>query len=118
MPDRLRWDVAADVLAPHQRNVIAEFRHEQIDEPAPVTVLLRRHLVEHFGACRVIVMQAIGEIGKNARVLLLIADGEGQNLALGQVVELAHGLRPQEFPPGRFALSRPAATRALEGRRI
>ena len=83
MPDGLRWDIAADVLAPHQRNVVAKFRYEQIDESAPVTVLLRRHLVEHFGACGVIVVQAIGEIGENARVLLLVADGEGQNLALG-----------------------------------
>ncbi len=47
-----------------------------------MAVLLGRHLVEHLGACRVIVMQAISEIGENARVLLLVADGEGQNLAL------------------------------------
>ena len=37
-------------------------------------------------------MQAVGEIGVNARILLLVADGEGQNLALGQVVEIAHGV--------------------------
>ena len=55
-------------------------------------VLLRRHLVEHFGARRVVVVQPVGEIGENARVLLLVADGEGQNLALGQVIEIAHGV--------------------------
>ena len=63
--------------------MLAEFRHEEIDEPAPVRVLLRRHLVEHFGGRRVIFVQAVGEIGVNARVLLLVADGEGQDLALG-----------------------------------
>ena len=65
--------------------MIAEFRDEEIDEPAPMPVLLRRHLVEHFGACGVIVVQAVGEIGENARVFLLVADGEGQNFALGQI---------------------------------
>ena len=47
-----------------------------------MAVLLRRHLVEDLCACRVIVVQAVGEIGENARVFLLVADGEGQNLAL------------------------------------
>ena len=99
LPDGLGGDIAADVLAPHQRNVVAEFRHEEIDQPAPVTVLLRRHLVEHFGACRIIVVQTIGEIGEDARVLLLVADGEGEDFAFGQIVELAHEPLPG-FAPG------------------
>jgi hypothetical protein len=48
-----------------------------------VGVLLRRHLVEHFGGSRVIFVHTVGEIGIDARVLLLVADGEGQNLTLG-----------------------------------
>ena len=72
--------------------MLAEFRNEEIDEPASVSVLLRRHLVKYFGGRRVIVVQAIGEIGENARVLFFIADGEGENLALGQIVEFAHRL--------------------------
>ena len=47
-----------------------------------MTILLRGHLVEHFRAGREVVMQTVGEIGENARVLLLVADGEGQNFAL------------------------------------
>ena len=94
MPHRLLRDVAADVIPAHERYVVAEFRHEQVDEPAPVVVLLGRHLVEHFRACRVVVVQPVGEIGENARVLLLIADGESQNLTLGQIVEFAHGRVP------------------------
>ena len=83
MPHRLHRDVTADVIAPHQGNMIAEFRHEKIDEATPMTVFLHRHLVEHLGAGRIIVVQAVSEIGENARVLLLVADGEGQNLAFG-----------------------------------
>jgi hypothetical protein len=92
MPNRLQRDVTTDVIAPHQWNMITEFRDKKIDESAPMTVLLGRHLVEHFGAGRVIVMQAVREIGENARVLLLIADGEGQNLAFGQIGKFAHGV--------------------------
>src|SRR3984885_7983965 len=115
MPHWLQWDVTADVIAPYQGNMIAEFRNEEIDEPASMAVLLRRHLVEDFCACRVIVVQAVGEIGENARVLLLIADGEGQNLALGQVVEFAHRLRPQDSRLVDLLLYRgPSRRRALE----
>ena len=46
-------------------------------------VLLGGHLVEHLRAGGVVFVQAVGEIGVDARVLLLVADGEGQNLALG-----------------------------------
>ena len=85
-------NIATDVLAAHQRNVLAEFRNEEIDEPASVRVLLRRHLVKYLGGRRVVLVQAIREIGVNARVLFFIADGEGQHLALGQIVEIAHRL--------------------------
>ena len=83
LPNRLLRNIAADVLAAHERDMVAEFRHEEIDEPAPMRVLLGGHLVEHFGGRRVIFVQAVGEIGVNARILLLVADGEGQDLALG-----------------------------------
>ena len=83
LPNRFLRNVAADVLAAHERNVVAELRHEEIDEPAPVCVLLRRHFVEYFGCRGVILVQAVREIGVNARVLFLVADREGQNLALG-----------------------------------
>jgi hypothetical protein len=67
LPNRLLRDIAADVLAAHERNVVAEFRHKEkeIDEPAPVRVLLGGHLVKHFGGRRVIFVQAVGEIGVN-----------------------------------------------------
>ena len=81
-------------------------------------VLLSRHFVEHFGACRVVVVQAVGEIGKNARVLLLVADGEGQNLALGQVLELAHDLRPQDLRLVDLLCRGPPRRRPLERRRF
>ena len=71
------------MLAPDERNVLAELRRKKVNEPAAVVVLLRRHFVEHFGAGRVVIVQAVGEIGENTGVLLLVADGEGQNFPLG-----------------------------------
>ena len=36
LPNRLLRNIAADVLAAHERDMVAEFRHEEIDEPAAV----------------------------------------------------------------------------------
>ncbi len=78
-------------MPPHQRNVVAELGDEEIDEPAAVFVLFAGHLLEHLRAARVVVVEAFGDIGVDAAVLFLVADGEGQHFALGQVVEIAHG---------------------------
>ena len=83
LPDRLLRDVAMDVLAAHERDVLAKLRDEKVDELAAVFVLLAGHFVEHFGAGRVVLEQTVGEVGVDAAVLLLVADGEGQHFALG-----------------------------------
>src|SRR3984885_1913230 len=85
MPHWLHRDVTADVIAPHQGNMIAEFRHEEVDEPAP------------------------------APVLLLVAYRKSQDLALGQVIELAHGLRLQDSRLVDWLRRGPLRRRALEG---
>jgi hypothetical protein len=95
LPDRLLRNIAPDMLAADERNVVAEFRDKKVDEPTPMRVLLGGHLVEHFGGRRIVFVQAVREIGVDARILLLVADGEGEYLALGQVVEIAHDSVPQ-----------------------
>ncbi len=71
--------------------MLAELGDEEVDQPAAVLVLLGRHFRENFGARRVVLEESVGEVGIDAAVLLLVADGEGQHLALGQLVEIAHG---------------------------
>ena len=64
----------AHVLAAHERDVTAEAVHEGVDQPAPMLVLLGRHVGEHLGAVGILVAQAVGVVGEDAAVLLLAAD--------------------------------------------
>ena len=90
LPDRLARDVAANVLAANERNVLAELRDEEIDEAPAVLVLLGRHVREDLGAGGIVLAQAVGEVGVDAPVLLLVGDRQREHLALGEVVEIAH----------------------------
>ena len=72
-----------NVVPADERDVIAELRDEEVDQAPAVFVLLGRHFLEHFRAGRKVLGKAVGEIRVDAAVLLLVADGEGQHLALG-----------------------------------
>ena len=88
LPDRLLRDIAANLVATYERNMLAELGDEEIDEPAPVFVLLAGHLGEHLRARRIVLRETVREIRVDAAVLLLVADGEGQNFALGKVLKI------------------------------
>ena len=90
MPERAALDVAADVLAADQRDVIAEFFDKHVDQHAAVLVFLFRHVAEDAGGVGVILLQALGEVGVDAAILLLVADGQRQDFAFGQVGKGAH----------------------------
>ena len=70
--------------------MLAEFLHIKVDQAATVVILLSRHLEEYLGAFRILLPQAIREIGIDPAVLLLGADSESQDLAFGQGREIAH----------------------------
>jgi fructose-1-phosphate kinase PfkB-like protein len=63
--------------------VIAELRDEEVDQAAPMFVLLIRHLDEHLGGGGVVLAQVVGEVGVDASVLFLVGDRQGEHLALG-----------------------------------
>src|SRR5271168_3191364 len=90
LPDRLAGDEAVHVLPADQRNVLAEFRHIEVDQAAAVLVLLRRHLLEDARAGGVGVSETFREIRINAPVLLFGADSQSENLAFGKVYKVAH----------------------------
>ena len=85
---------APHVMAADERDVLAEFRAVHLDEPAPVLVLLRRHIREHLGRGGEVGLQPFRIVGVDARVLLLGRDGERQDLLLCQLRECLH-----RFPP-------------------
>ena len=84
-------DEAADILAPDQRDVLAELVPVQLQQAAAVVAFLSGHFVEHRGAAGIVVPQALGDVGVDATVLFLVGDRQGEDLAFGQVGEIAHG---------------------------
>ena len=84
-PDRLPAHEAAHVLAPDQRDVLAEPLAEQLDQHPAMAALLLGHGVEHLGRGRVGVAQPFGEIAVDPPVLLLERDRQRQDLALAEL---------------------------------
>ena len=72
-----------DVVAPHERNMLAELETKRSISLRRCSFSSAGHLVENFRAGRIVVRETVGEIREDAAVLLLVADGEGQNFALG-----------------------------------
>ena len=60
------------VLPPDQRYVLAEPRPVKLDQPMPMPVLLTPHLGKLFRLNRVGLLQPVGEVVVNARILLLL----------------------------------------------
>jgi hypothetical protein len=104
VPDRAADDGAFDVLAADQRNMLAVFCDIHVEQPAAVVVLLRRHRLEHLGAGGIVLAQSERVVGVDAPILLLAADGERQQLALGEVVESAHSGNSRIGPTSTRAL--------------
>jgi hypothetical protein len=90
VPHRAVLDEPAHVAAPDQRDVLAEFLAEQVDQAPPVFAFLRRHFREDRGARREIRTQPVGEVGVDAAVLLLAADRQREHFPLAELVEIPH----------------------------
>ena len=52
----------------------------QLDQPMPMAVFLAPHLGELLRLRRVVLLQPVGEVVVDARVLLLLRDGQRENL--------------------------------------
>ena len=90
-PHRTPRAAALNVLAPDRHEVGAEAPLVGGEQVAPVAVLDLRHALEHLGRRRVAAVQVLGEIGVDARVLLLRGDSDGKDFALVEVGETLHG---------------------------
>ena len=53
-------------------------------------VLLVRHVGEDLGGVGEVGPQALGEVGVDAAVLFLVADGESEDFAFGEFIQCAH----------------------------
>jgi hypothetical protein len=83
-------DEALDVLAPDQRQILAEFRSMEIEQHAAMPCFLVGHLVEDFGGGGVVLAQSLCEAAVDAAVLFLIGDSEREDLLLGEFNKALH----------------------------
>jgi hypothetical protein len=60
------------------------------EEAMTVTILFATHDAEFGGLFGIILMQAVGEILVDARILLFEGDGEGEDFLFGEAVEGFH----------------------------
>src|SRR5438874_13275678 len=84
------------VLAPDQRDVVAELLAVEVEEAVTVAVLLLPHSGEHPRRSGIALMHRIREVSIGTAVLLLESDGERQQLLLRQIREVLH--RPASVP--------------------
>src|SRR5262249_2653102 len=84
-PERLLRNESLDVLAADERQVLAELRAVKLEQHGAMAHLLVRHLVEHLCRGREVLAQSLRKAAIDAAVLLLIGDGERENLLLGQI---------------------------------
>jgi hypothetical protein len=75
--------------------VLPELAAVEIVEHAAVVHFLGCHLVEHLRGVRETGAQPLGEVAVDAAVLLLVADGEGEDFLLGKVGEALHRSSPR-----------------------
>ena len=88
-PDRAAGMEARDMLAPQQRDHLAEPGAVQRDELAAMRVLLGGHALEHRRRGREIGAQPLGIEPVDPRVILLRGDRQREDLLLAEIVEPA-----------------------------
>ena len=81
--------------------MLAELLAIQIEQPPAVLVLFRHHFQEHLGGGGIVIAQPFGDVGIDAAILLLAANGEGQDFAFAQVGKIAHGRLCHDWPGAR-----------------
>src|SRR5690606_20343561 len=84
-PDRTTREIARDMLAPEKRDRPVEAALIIVDQPPAMLVLLGGHLVEHRGGAGIAFAQPRRVGGVDAAVVLLVRDGEREDLALGKL---------------------------------
>ncbi len=71
-PDRPTAHEPAHVLAPDQRHMLAEPAAVELQQPMPMRIFITPHFGKFLRLLRVVLLQAIGEIIVDSRILLLL----------------------------------------------
>src|SRR5579863_1338898 len=86
-PFRAALDETFYVLAPNQRDVIAETLLIKVNQALAMTGLFGLHVLEHFRGGGVGVAQAFGEVAVDAGVFFFELDSEREDFPLAEVFE-------------------------------
>jgi hypothetical protein len=79
------------MLAADQRDALAEARAEHLDQHVLVGLLDLRHVFEHLGGCRKLILEIVRISEIDPRILLFRSDGERQDFLLVEGGERALG---------------------------
>jgi hypothetical protein len=94
LPKLFALDEAAHVLSSNERNVTAKLRHIEVDQHTSMFVFFRGHVGKDLRRGRMTFPQRLGEIGVDASIFLLAADGKGEDLSLGELIKRSHPQTP------------------------
>src|SRR5262249_50371215 len=90
-PQWLLLNEALHILAADQRQIFAELRAVEVEQHGAVAHLLLRHLVEDLGRGGICLAQPLGEATIDAAILVLVGDGQRENLLFGEFGKTFHG---------------------------
>src|SRR3989449_2276956 len=90
-PDRRALDESFHVLAANKRDVLTKFLLVEFNQTTAVSRLFLSHAVEHRSGRGKILAQSFGKICIHALVFFFQRNGQSENLAFRQLVEVLHG---------------------------
>src|SRR5216683_2708108 len=90
-PDRGALDESSHVLAANKRYVLPKFPLVQLNQTTAVSRLFLSHAVEYRSGRGKLLAQSFGKICIDALVFFFQRNGQRENLAFRQLVEVLHG---------------------------
>ena len=89
-----RDEKALHVLPADERDMLAEFLLIKLDQPVAMAVLFVVHGHERLGRFGIIAADALGKVGVNAAVLLLVLDREREHFPRGKFFQCFRHVKP------------------------
>ena len=83
--------LAANVVPPDERNVVAELLPVKSNQPLAMADLFLTHLVKDLCGTGKVLTQVLGEVGVDALVVFFQRYGESEYFTLRKAMEIAQG---------------------------
>jgi hypothetical protein len=80
-------DEAFDILAPYERNMVAEFLLIKLDQAVAMAILLLAHLIERGSRRGEIGFQSVGEVAEDAGIFFFQGNCQGKQFAFAKAAK-------------------------------